>query len=106
MNLFGVKKQYKEGAMPQKEYIDRIRERHASRFKYADYLQHANNDIQKIEMHEALVIIKASTNDIKIIRNHRDKRIAPVEILNTNLTCGTSIRSTSWITTNLSEGGL
>jgi FkbM family methyltransferase len=82
VNLFEIKKQYEEGAIPKKEYIDRMHERHSVLFEYADYLQCANTGIQRIEISEGLVIITTNTNDIKIICDPHDKRIVPIEMLN------------------------
>ncbi len=82
MNLLEIKKIYEEGAISKKEYIDKMHERHSVFFEYADYLKRVNTGIQRIEISEGLVIITTNTNDIKMICDHRDKRIVPIEMLN------------------------
>ena len=82
MSLFEIKKQYEEGVIPKKEYIDRMHERHSVLFEYADYLQCTNTGIQRIEISEGQVIITTNTNDIKMICDPLDKRIVPIEMLN------------------------
>jgi FkbM family methyltransferase len=82
MNLLGIKRQYEEGIICKKEFIDRMHERHCVLFEYADYLQRFNTGIQKIEIADGQVIITTNPNDIKMICDPFDKRIVPIEMLN------------------------
>lgn len=82
MNLFDIKQQYEEGAIIKKEYIDRMHARHSVLFEYASYLHAVNTGIQRIEISDGQVIITTNTNDIKMICDHHDKRIVPIEMLN------------------------
>ncbi len=82
MNLFDIKRQYEEGIICKKEFIDRMHERHCVLFEYADYLKRVYTGIRKIEISNGQVIIATDTHDIKMICDPCDKRIVPIEMLN------------------------
>jgi FkbM family methyltransferase len=64
-------------------YIDAMHEVHQCLYDYADFIRHT--DISKIEITDGLVVMTTREAGVRLICDRRDKRIAPIEILNFGL---------------------
>lgn len=80
MNLFEIKEQYKSKVIDKWQYIDRMYEKHALFFEYAQYIESTN--ISKIEIADGEVIMTFRDSGVKLICSKGDKRLAPFDTLN------------------------
>lgn len=82
MKLNDLKSRYFEGMLEKSVYINEMHQIHQILFEYASFIQ--RTDIKSIEISDGSVIMTSRSNDIKIICDPVDERIAPIEILNFN----------------------
>lgn len=80
MTLRELKSNFKKGGIAKADYINSMHELHKTLFEYADFIK--GTDIKLIEISDDSVIMTTRMNDIKMICDKDDKRIAPIEILN------------------------
>lgn len=80
MTLRELKNDFKNGKIAKADYINSMHELHKTLFEYSEFIK--ETDIRLIEISDDSVIMTTRTNDIKMICDKDDKRIAPIEILN------------------------
>ncbi|PJC31274.1 FkbM family methyltransferase [Candidatus Roizmanbacteria bacterium CG_4_9_14_0_2_um_filter_39_13] len=68
------------GKIPKSSYISKMHKIHARLFEYSHYIP--TTDIRKIEIKDELVILTSRKNNIQMVCDPLDERIAPIEILN------------------------
>ncbi|OGD87015.1 hypothetical protein A2870_01740 [Candidatus Curtissbacteria bacterium RIFCSPHIGHO2_01_FULL_41_11] len=79
MTLGDLKKAYLDKKIPKDVYIEKMFELHKQLFAYSKFIK--NTDIERIEISTSTVIVTTS-EEIKLIIDEVDRRLAPVEILN------------------------
>jgi FkbM family methyltransferase len=79
MSLTKLKKAFLREAMTKAEFIEEMHKRHQHLYEYAEFIR--NTDIARIEIAEGRVVM-TTREGVQISCDPRDKRIAPVEILN------------------------
>ena len=82
MNLQELKTAYNNSLITKPDYISEMYKLHSCLFKYTEFIQ--DTDISQIEITDNCVVMTSRANNVKIVCNYHDKRIAPIEILNFN----------------------
>lgn len=82
MEIISLKKKYYSGQFKKNLYIRRMHKKHQVLFDYSLFIK--NTDIGKIEITDDQVIITSRQNQVQMICDRYDERIAPIEILNFN----------------------
>lgn len=77
-----IKLSFKNGSITKAQYITQMHEVHSGLFDYASFIK--DTDIKKIEISDDLVVMTSRKDDIKVVCDKDDERIAPIEILNFN----------------------
>ena len=80
MSLQSLRREFEEGRLPKRDFIDRMHQQHSVLFEYAAYLR--STDISRIEITDEGVTMMERSSGIRVGCDPRDKRIAPVETLN------------------------
>jgi FkbM family methyltransferase len=82
MKLAELKLKYYDGLMEKQIYIKEMHLKHQILFEYAKFIQ--GTDIRSITISDHSVTMTSRSNDVKILCDPVDERIAPIEILNFN----------------------
>jgi hypothetical protein len=80
MGLYKIRDGYEGGKISKSEYIDQMHEAHKNLFEYAEFIK--NTDIGNIEITDGIITMTSRAAGIRMVCDTRDKRVAPVEILN------------------------
>lgn len=80
MTLWDTRREFEQGNTPKPQYIERMHELHRTLFDYAAYLP--KTDIAEIRITDGRVIMTSRADAIRMVCDPRDRRTAPVEILN------------------------
>jgi FkbM family methyltransferase len=80
MSLIETKGDFYAGKISKQDYIDRMHQIHSHLFEYSDFIR--DTDVACIEITDENVVITFRKTGIKMLCDRRDKRIAPMEILN------------------------
>jgi FkbM family methyltransferase len=80
MTLADTKARFKAGQISKPEYIDAMHRLHSRLFEYPDFI--AATDVSRIEITARGVAVTAGPNNVTLLCDPLDKRIAPIEILN------------------------
>lgn len=79
-SLFEMKKLFLQGLIDKQVYIKKMHNFHKRLFEYKEFIK--NTNISKIEIDDNGVIMTLRDNDVKILCDENDDRIAPLEMLN------------------------
>lgn len=80
MTLKELKNDYKNGRISKPDYIVKMHDLHKLLFEYAEFIK--ETDVRLIEISDGSVVMTTRANDIKLLCDKDDRRIAPIEILN------------------------
>lgn len=79
-DLKELKNKYKNKTVNKQTYIKKMFAIHNTLFNYSEFLN--GTDISKIEIEDNFLVFTSRKNLIKILCRRRDRRVAPIEILN------------------------
>ena len=80
MGLIETKGNFRAGKIIKQDYIDQMHQLHSQLFEYSDFIR--DTDVACIEVTDENVVMTFRKTGIKMACDRRDKRIAPIEILN------------------------
>lgn len=72
--------EYQQGVYTKKEFIDMMHQHHNLLYEYAEHISGTN--IKKIEITDSTIVMITREPEIKLLCDYKDKRIAPIEMLN------------------------